>query len=151
MIKTTIDKQWHGDEVKVQCKKVTYDSIFAIGLAVEGQAKLLAAKKSGYLAASITTQSGTGEGTEPGNPSEYGSGIAEDGDGYSSAEMTIQVPDDENQVYVGTPLEYAPHVEFGTVRQDAQPYLRPSLALARGQALTIVKVNGKMQFKEYLQ
>jgi hypothetical protein len=151
MIKTTIDKQWHGGEVTIQGKKVINKSIFEIGLVVEGQAKLLAARKSGYLAASITTQSGTGEGTEPGNPSEYGSGIAEDGEGYSNAEMTIQAPDEENQVYVGTPLDYGPHVEFGTVRQNAQPYLRPSLALAKGEALTIVKNNGRLGFKEYLQ
>ena len=151
MIKTTIDKQWHGDEIKIQGKKVINKSIFEVGLVVEGEAKLLAAKKSGYLAASITTQAGTGEGTDPGNPAEYGSGHIESGEGYSSAEMRIQAPDEENQVYVGTPLEYAPHVEFGTVRQAAQVFLRAALALARGVALTIVKVNGKMQFKEYLQ
>lgn len=150
MIKTTINSQWHGDEIKIQCKRVTYKSIFEIGLVTEGQAKLLAAKKTGYLAASITTQAGTGEGTEPGNPAEYGSGVIT-GEGYSNSEMTIQAPDEENEVYVGTPLDYAPHVEFGTIRQNAQPALRPALALAKGQALTIVKVNGKMQFKEYLQ
>lgn len=30
-------------------------------------------------------------------------------------------------VDVGTNVEYAPHVEFGTQRQAAQPYLRPAL------------------------
>ena len=28
---------------------------------------------------------------------------------------------------VGTNIEYAPHVEFGTTRMAAQPYLRPAL------------------------
>ena len=28
---------------------------------------------------------------------------------------------------VGTPLEYAPHVEYGTVHMQRQPYLRPAL------------------------
>lgn len=32
---------------------------------------------------------------------------------------------------VGTNVEYAPHVEFGTLRQPAQPYLRPALGAAR--------------------
>jgi len=151
MIKTTVDLQWHGNEVKIQGKKVVGQTAFGIGLVVESQSKKLAAIDSGYLAASITTQAGTGEGTEPENPSEYGTGSAEDGEGFSSFEMTIQAPEDENEVLVGTPLEYAPHVEFGTVRQNAQPFLRPSLALAQGKTLTICKEKSKFYFKEYLQ
>ena len=30
-------------------------------------------------------------------------------------------------VAVGTNVEYAPHVEFGTEKMDAQPYLKPAL------------------------
>lgn len=33
-------------------------------------------------------------------------------------------------VDVGTNVEYAPHVEFGTSRMPAQPYMRPALAEA---------------------
>jgi HK97 gp10 family phage protein len=32
---------------------------------------------------------------------------------------------------IGTNVHYAPHVEFGTVRMRAQPYLRPALDAAR--------------------
>ena len=148
MVKTTIEKQWKGKEVKIQGQKVISDSIFEIGLVVEGQAKLLAAKKSGYMAASITTQASNGEGTEPENPRKYGDGAIQDGAGPLTK---IEVPTESNQVHVGTNVEYAPPVEFGTVWSDAQPFLRPSLALAKGKSLTIVQVNGKMQFKEYLQ
>lgn len=35
-------------------------------------------------------------------------------------------------VDVGTNVNYAPHVEFGTVRMTARPYLRPALAVAAG-------------------
>lgn len=28
---------------------------------------------------------------------------------------------------IGTPVEYAPHVELGTSRSKAQPYLRPAI------------------------
>jgi len=42
-------------------------------------------------------------------------------------------------------------VEFGTVRNYAQPFLRPALALAQGQTLTIVKANAQWQFREYLR
>jgi len=32
---------------------------------------------------------------------------------------------------IGTNVDYAPHVEFGTYRMSAQPYLRPALDAAR--------------------
>jgi len=32
---------------------------------------------------------------------------------------------------VGTNVEYAPYVEFGTYKMRAQPYLRPAMELAR--------------------
>lgn len=40
---------------------------------------------------------------------------------------------DEQGLYgvVGTNVEYAPHVEFGTSRMRAQPFLRPALDAAR--------------------
>lgn len=34
---------------------------------------------------------------------------------------------DENSAYIGTNVEYAPYVEFGTRRQKAQPYLKPAV------------------------
>lgn len=32
----------------------------------------------------------------------------------------------DNAVYIGTNVEYAPYVELGTSRQEAQPFLRPA-------------------------
>lgn len=34
---------------------------------------------------------------------------------------------DEDSAYIGTNVEYAPYVEFGTKRQTAQPYLKPAV------------------------
>lgn len=34
---------------------------------------------------------------------------------------------DGDRATVGTNVEYAPHVEYGTSRQSAQPYLEPAL------------------------
>lgn len=36
---------------------------------------------------------------------------------------------------IGTNIEYGPHVELGTSRQRAQPYLRPAYDEKRGEAL----------------
>lgn len=33
---------------------------------------------------------------------------------------------DDNAAYIGTNVEYAPPVEFGTIHQKAQPFLRPA-------------------------
>lgn len=33
---------------------------------------------------------------------------------------------DENAVYIGTNVEYAPCVEYGTVHRDPQPFLKPA-------------------------
>lgn len=40
--------------------------------------------------------------------------------------ITHAVSSSENAVYVGTNVEYAPHVELGTRHMDAQPFLRPA-------------------------
>ena len=40
--------------------------------------------------------------------------------------ITHQVDSGGRSVYIGTNVEYAPHVELGTRRQQAQPYLRPA-------------------------
>ena len=40
--------------------------------------------------------------------------------------ITHLVVPDEDSVYIGTNVEYAPDVELGTVHQDAQPFLKPA-------------------------
>lgn len=40
--------------------------------------------------------------------------------------ITHEVDAGDNAVYIGTNVEYAPHVELGTSRQKAQPFLRPA-------------------------
>lgn len=40
-------------------------------------------------------------------------------------------------VDVGSNVEYAPHIEFGTSRAPAQPYLRPALAEAVADGLDV--------------
>lgn len=40
----------------------------------------------------------------------------------------------QTAVAVGTNVEYAPHVEYGTVKMAAQPYLRPAMDEDQGEA-----------------
>lgn len=46
--------------------------------------------------------------------------------GNLRASITHEVDVDDNAVYIGTNVEYAPCVELGTSRQKAQPFLRPA-------------------------
>lgn len=40
---------------------------------------------------------------------------------------SISHDNDEDTVYLGTNIEYAPYVEMGTVKMEARPYLRPAI------------------------
>ena len=40
--------------------------------------------------------------------------------------ITNAVVESEKAVYIGTNVEYAPYVELGTRRQEAQPFLKPA-------------------------
>jgi HK97 gp10 family phage protein len=133
---TDATTNWNGEAVKLISKRVISESLFEIGLVVEGQAKLLSPVDLGRLRGSITVQM-SDRGTEP-------DGTVEQGD-------IIQKPTDENTAFVGTAVDYAAYQEFGTVKMNAQPYLRPALDIAQGRALNIVMDNGKREFAEYLK
>ena len=133
---TEVKSKWNGDVVKEMAAKLAGHSSFEIGLVVEGQAKALAPYDTGRLRGSITTASGMGQKTKP-------TGTAKAGD-------TIQPPRERFQTYVGTPVEYGPYMEYGTVRTNAHPFLRPALDMARGKAPYIVQVGAKKEFGEYL-
>jgi len=142
-------ENWKGEDVKIKGKKVVGRSAYEIGLVVEGQAKLLCAVNYGYLAASITTQA-FDKGTELESPGVYAKETPPQ-DHQVSSFKKIEKPNDDNEVLVGSAVDYAPYVEFGTVRGHAQPFLRPSLNLAKGKVLLITTKNGKQEFGDYLQ
>jgi HK97 gp10 family phage protein len=146
---TKVITKWNGDEVKVIGQKVISDSTYKIGLVVEGQAKELAARRYGYLAASINTQS-KDKGDNIENPSNYAKETPPTNHNVESF-RNITKPNNDNETLIGSAVDYAPYQEFGTVRMNAQPFLRPALDLAMGESLTIVEVEGKNQFKEYLK
>jgi hypothetical protein len=129
--------KWDGEEVKRRAEKLAGKSSFEIGLAVQGQAKLLVPRQTGRLGGSITTSSGFGQKTEP------------SGQGSVSSD-TIQKPNDPFETFVGTPVEYGPYMEYGTRKTSAQPFLRPALDIVRGRALTIVQAGARKEFAEYL-
>lgn len=59
--------------------------------------------------------------------------------GNLRASITHEVDAAEKAVYIGTNVEYAPHVELGTSRQKAQPYLRPAATEHGSQYRQVLK------------
>jgi len=145
----TIQSQWHGKEISIMGRKATGMTSFELGLIVEGEAKLLSAVNYGYLAASFHTQA-FDKGSELESPGKYAKETPPANHDVSTFRK-IKAPTDPNQVLVGSAVDYAPHVEFGTIKSNAQPSLRPALDLAKGKKLTVLEKNGRMVFKEYLK
>jgi HK97 gp10 family phage protein len=124
---------WNGADVMQRAKQLIGKSSFEIGLVVEAQAKGLSPVRTGRLVGSIHTVSADGQSTAP-----------------ALADDKLSTPTQQYETHVGTSVEYAPYVEYGTRNTDAQAFLRPALDIAQGKALTIVEVNGKKYFGEYL-
>jgi HK97 gp10 family phage protein len=138
-VKITSTMKWDGPIVKVIGKRVTGNSAWEAGLTIEGKAKELcpvAIKYGGRLKGSITTQAR--------DRSTPLSGLAENED-------KISMPTADNTVYVGTACFYGPYQEYGTIKMNAQPYLRPAFDLSQGKALSLATYNGKTYFKDYLK
>ena len=53
--------------------------------------------------------------------------------------ITNQIDLQENAVYIGTSVEYAPYVEFGTSRRSPHPYLKPAAADHADEYRSILK------------
>lgn len=134
-VQTTLT--WHGQKVMNRGRRVVGLSAYEVGLVVQGHAVELAPVKTGYLRGSIVTQSaGKGTTTRSARDGRRAAGIAG--------------PRDDREVLVGTSVDYGPPVEFGALTRPSQPFLRPALALARGDVLIIVQRNSKLVFAEFL-
>lgn len=59
--------------------------------------------------------------------------------GNLRASITHEADAGGNAVYIGTNVEYAPYVELGTSRQEAQPFLRPAASEHGAQYRQVLK------------
>ena len=84
-------------------------ALIQAGVIVEGAASLLAPVDTGRLRGSITWQT------------------IRSGSKAGDAQDEISKPRARDEVHIGSNVEYAQHVEYGTRRTRAQPYLRPAL------------------------
>ena len=104
------------DEVLRRTKDAIMVGLEAVGLEAEGDAKSLCVVDTGLLKNSITH----------GVSGEVISHNYTDDAGEQSGSVSAVIgTTDDKEVYVGTNVEYAPYVEYGTSRHpEPQPFLR---------------------------
>ena len=115
MIKMTAERLKYGDPKKAVKAGVTVSNL-SIGVAIASQAKLLAPVDYGQLRNSLSAS----------NLRE--TKLLNNMEGEKADALDTQgLKDDE--VYVGSNSDHNIYQEYGTVKQPAQPYLRPSAEL----------------------
>jgi len=145
--------KWNGDIVRQRAKNLAGKSVWTIGMAVLSDAKMLCAVRYGYLAASLMAADDEKK-TKLDSPISFASETPPANHSVGSfreIKPPTIISDLVGEVYVGTAVDYGPYVEYGTIKTDAQPFLRPALDMARGKAPTIVMIEGKLAFGEYLK
>lgn len=134
--KGNIELFWNGKDVKIKMDASKIKSVLQGALAFQAQATMLTPVKTGALRGSITIR-------------------FKDRDihsGYYAADKSgtqISKPTDDDTAFVGTAINYAPYIEYGTARSVAQPFMRPALDLVQGKILNIFQRNGKIELQQY--
>lgn len=107
----------NSDEILSRMDTAMEVALEKIGLVAEGYAKRLCPVDTGRLRNSITHATA----------SYPGIGTYQDKYGNVFDDATVDGTPEKNVVYIGTNVEYAPYVELGTTRTNAQPYLKPAV------------------------
>lgn len=113
------------DRILRDSKLKAQQVINKLAFQIERRAKMLAPVDTGALRASIYTNT-------PGKSGFNGSiiGLARRGKKHARV-MTREVEElpaaEEGSAIVGSPMSYATHVEYGTYKMGARPYLTPAV------------------------
>lgn len=119
---TTVEFNDYSAESKEEIKSRTLKALTMCGLVIERATKGLTPVDTGLLRNSITwALAGKKPAAKSYKADKPKNGVIQTGE-YSGTAPN----DDELSVFVGTNVEYAPCVELGTSRQEAQPFLKPA-------------------------
>lgn len=105
--------KWHIDRYIAKQETKAESALKIVSFWLAGQSKRLAPTITSRLKDSISSSVG--------NQSPQGIGSK------ASAKDGVPSPNDNLVAWIGTSVEYAPYVEFGTVHQAEQSYLRKSI------------------------
>ena len=135
----TVTKIKHGNVSKAVAKTVK-DSNLMLGAQIASQAKALAPVDLGQLRNSISASS-------------LSQTVLLNNKGGEKADALETTGLQDGEVYVGSNSDHALFQEYGTIKQPAQPFLRPSAELkAKGANVAdIVKTYNAKAMKEELK
>lgn len=106
------------ETVKKEALEAILRGLEKCGLQAQNYANALAPHDTGRLRNSITHIVSGNAGFNHAYSDDQGNSFADSVGGAGDAEDCV--------VYVGTNVEYAEYVEFGTIKAKAQPYLKPA-------------------------
>lgn len=130
--------KWDGPKVKKLGEQTIEQSLLKMAIAIQSQAVLLVPVDQGRLKGSIFIKSKNFiKGNEDSNKA-----LSED---------IIENVTDPLTYHIGTNVRYAQYQEFGSIRNRAQPFLRPSMDLIASKQIEIIQSEGKSVFKDYLK
>ena len=133
-----VKKVWDGNKFKVKIiPKIKHNTVREAALFCQGQAILLTPVDSGRLRGSLSVKM------------QREKNIKNPNSAKAKLEDFIKDEPKKDEAHVGTNVDYADYVEFGTAKSAAQPYLRPAADLTEGKSITIIERAGKTEFEGY--
>jgi len=110
-MKVTMTNSMDGKNYPKAIDNAVERMLVEAGIMVEGDAVMLAPVDTGRVKGSITYATN--------RKRTRVRGVAKPGD-------EVSTPMEDDTVYIGTNVEYAQHLEYGTKHMAAQPFLRPA-------------------------
>lgn len=135
---TTTTIKWNGPQVKVLGEQALEKSLLKLAIGIQGQAVLLAPVNKGRLRGSIFIKSKN----------------FNKGNDYSNKALSEDIIEDVTEpltYHIGTNVSYAVYQEYGSIKNKAQPFLRPAFDIYNSKSLEIIQSEGRSVFKEYLK
>jgi len=124
--------KWYGKEIEEKIELAALSGLTAAAIQLEGKAALLCPYDTGRLRGSITFRTYNAQ-DAPKPP-------AKSGDGTNARPKKFEG-------YIGTNVEYAAHVEYGTKRKGARSFLRKAADESRDELSNIFTA----QFRKMLK
>jgi len=127
-----VSLKWYGKEIEGKVELAALSGVTAAAIQLEGRAALLCPVDTGRLRGSITYRTYNSQ-DAPNPPAK-----ADDGTNARPKKF---------EGYVGTNVEYAAHIEYGTKRSAAQSFLRKAADTSRDDLSNIFTA----QFRKMLK
>ena len=108
-------------QILARMKTKRDQALVIVGRQAIGFVKPLVPVDSGFLRSSITFATTMKSSAKPRVPAKAKRA------GITEAAEKIGSPEEIGHVVIGTNVHYAPHIEYGTVKTSAQPFLRPGI------------------------